>query len=54
MAYLSFKRYSIPEKSFVVAVHVFLGAFAFICAFPFLNVLARSDAPAWRWLRCYV
>jgi putative aldouronate transport system permease protein len=45
MANLRFSRYSIPEKTFIVFVYLFLFLFGFLCLFPFLNVLAKSLSP---------
>jgi putative aldouronate transport system permease protein len=45
MARLKFGGYSFPEKSFVVALYVFLTLFAALCIFPFINVLAKSLSP---------
>jgi putative aldouronate transport system permease protein len=45
MAHLEFRRYLPVEKLFVVGAYAFLTVFAGICAFPFLNVLAKSFSP---------
>ena len=41
----TFKKYTIPEKIFIIFVYLFLIVFAFLCFFPFINVLARSFSP---------
>ncbi len=45
MARLKFQKYRFPEKLFIVAAYAFLVLFAVVCAFPFLNVLAKSFSP---------
>ena len=45
MARLKFRKYRVTEKAFVVGAHAFLVLFAAVCAFPFLNVLAKSFSP---------
>jgi len=45
MARLRFRKYLVTEKAFVVVSHAFLVLFAAVCAFPFLNVLAKSFSP---------
>ncbi|MDI9454617.1 MAG: carbohydrate ABC transporter permease [Spirochaetota bacterium] len=41
----TFKKYTLPEKVFVIFVYVFLFLFGLLCFFPFLTVLARSFSP---------
>jgi putative aldouronate transport system permease protein len=45
MARLRFQRYLVSEKMFLVLGYAFLVLFAAACAFPFLNVLAKSFSP---------
>ena len=41
----TFKKYTLPEKMFVMFVYLFLFLFGLACFFPFLTVLARSFSP---------
>ncbi|NLZ77111.1 MAG: carbohydrate ABC transporter permease [Spirochaetales bacterium] len=41
----AFKKYTLPEKMFVIFIYVFLFLFGLLCFFPFLTVLARSFSP---------
>ncbi len=45
MARLKFAKYLLAEKAFIAVAYAFLAAFALACAFPFLNVLAKSFSP---------
>ncbi|HUX22787.1 MAG TPA: carbohydrate ABC transporter permease [Spirochaetia bacterium] len=45
MARLSFRRYLLSEKIFVIFVYLFLLCYGALCLFPFLNILARSFSP---------
>ncbi len=45
MARLKFKNYLVTEKVFIFLGHAFLVVFALACAFPFVNVLAKSFSP---------
>ena len=45
MARLRFAKYLVTEKAFIVLAYAFLVLFAAACAFPFLNVLAKSFSP---------
>ena len=45
MAHLAFRRYLPMEKLFVILAYAFLTLFAAVCAFPFVNVLAKSFSP---------
>src|SRR4030042_4284444 len=45
MARLRFEKYLVTEKAFIVLAYAFLAVFALACAFPFVNVLAKSFSP---------
>ncbi len=45
MTPLSFGKYHVSEKIFIVLTYAFLVLFAILCIFPFFNVLAKSFSP---------